>query len=346
MQTPSRQHHNEQAQQADRYASLIPEILWTEGRYVQGLERLSALQHLVLDQAVLPADAVSEIFGNVDALLASHKQLLAQMKATSALPRQDQDWSTAFSTFAKAPDIYVAYIANHKAQINAAVRQHGRILTTSGPPEVLQLVSDRYMIHHTFQWPYSRFARYSRILKELLHEVQADEAKHASLQAATAAYHDILNRANEALTQRSLDLDAGHLLDRVEDWKGLDPSTFGKLVLFQTLPCRPGGRPESEAPVFYLFESILVCCKKRRHGAENPEAAPLRLKGRIFLVNIVDMGVSPGTVWLCRVVSSACVSVESSVEGGGSSSRADDFDLLESWCDELMGRQDTAAEDV
>ncbi|KID88980.1 Rho guanyl nucleotide exchange factor [Metarhizium guizhouense ARSEF 977] len=295
MQTPSRQHHNEQAHQADRYASLVPEILWTEGRYVQGLERFSALQHLVLDQAVLPADAVSEIFGNVDALLALHKQLLAQMRATSALPRQDQDWSTAFSTFAKAPDIYVAYIANHKAQINAAVRQHDRILSTSGPPEVLQLVSDRYMIHHTFQWPYSRFARYSRILKELLHEIQPDEAKHASLQAATAAYHDILNRANEALTQKSLDLDAGHLLERVEDWKGLDPSTFGKLVLFQTLRCRPGARPESEAPFqVYLFESILICCKKRRHGAENPEAAPLRLKGRIFLVNIVDMGVSPG----------------------------------------------------
>lgn len=52
----------------------------------------------------------------------------------------------------------------------------------------------------------------------------------------------------------------------------------------------------------YLFESILICCTKRRHGPENPEAAPLRLKGRIFLVNIVDMGVSPGTVWLCRVV--------------------------------------------
>ncbi|KAH0599486.1 hypothetical protein MHUMG1_02274 [Metarhizium humberi] len=306
MQTPSRQHHNEQAHQADRYASLIPEILWTEGRYVQGLERLSALQHLVLDQAVLPADAASEIFGNVDALLALHKQLLAQMRATSALPRRDQDWSTAFSAFAKAPDIYVAYIANHKAQIGAAVRQHARILTTAGPPEVLQLVSDRYMIHHTFQWPYARFARYSRILKvrqaaELLHEIRADEAKHASLQAAAAAYHDILNRA-EALTQKSLDLDAGHLLERVEDWKGLDPSTFGKLVLFQTLQCRPGAKLELEAPV-YLFERILICCKKRRHGAaENPEAAPLRLYGRIFLVNIVDMGVSPGTVWLCRVV--------------------------------------------
>ncbi|KAG8417533.1 Guanine nucleotide exchange factor for Cdc42p [Metarhizium acridum] len=297
MEAPSRQQQIEPAQSAVRYASLIPEILWTEGRYVQGLERFSALQHLVLDQAILPGDAVSEIFGNVDALLDFHKQLLAQMRAISALPYEDQDWSTAFSTLDKASDIYVTYIANHKAQINAAIREHERILTTAGPPEVLQLVSDRYMIYHTFQWPYSRFARYSRILKELLHEVRADEVKRAALQAATAAYHVILNRANEALTQKSLDQDAGHLLKRIEDWKGLDPSTFGKLVLFQTLRCRPGARPESEASFqVYLFENILICCKKRKHSAENPEAVTLRLKGRIFLVNIVDMGVSPGTV--------------------------------------------------
>jgi hypothetical protein len=154
-----------QLNQKSRYNLVVSEIVWTERKYVHGLENFSALKRLVQEQAILSADKVGQIFGNVDDILDFHKRLLARFESTSALPARDQDWSRAFCMFSDAPDMYVHYIANHKDHIEAAMQEHGKLAAATGPAQVLRQVADRCMIDHTFQWPYSRFVKYSCFIK-------------------------------------------------------------------------------------------------------------------------------------------------------------------------------------
>jgi hypothetical protein len=156
---------NRDGAQTSRYTSVVSELVWTEEKYVQGLERLSTLKCIVYEQAILSTDEVNEVFGNVDALLEFHSRFLKQVASIAVLPDQEQDWSTAFSTFKDAADMYVTYIANHESHLDAALREQERMVQAIAPAGIMQQVSDRHMIYHTFQWPYSRFAKYSCLLK-------------------------------------------------------------------------------------------------------------------------------------------------------------------------------------
>lgn len=150
---------------ACRYQQLVAEILCTERRYVEELRRFSTLKHLVQEQNILEYDSVDEIFGNVDALVAFHTRFLRAIEALGLLPDPSQNWGAAFYTLRNATELYVSYISSHKIHMDAAIREHQKMLAADGPPDVLEQVAGHPMIYLTFQRPYSRFVKYSCFMK-------------------------------------------------------------------------------------------------------------------------------------------------------------------------------------
>ena len=106
---------------------------------------------------------------------------------------------------------------------------------------------------------------------------------------------------------------AQKLLTAVDDWKGHDPASFGKLLLDDVLIVTKNGVDREYR--MYLFDKILLCCKevagdavqshRKASGgpgksllAKHPHPTTVQdsrklpklvVKGRIFMRNIVDV---------------------------------------------------------
>lgn len=148
----------------DLYHLTVSELVWSESKFVQGLGRLCSLKQLAAAQASLDTEAIDQVFGASDDILQIHSRFLDRLQDIAALPDEKQRWANVFSTFDDARDVYVPYIANYKGRLCAAIRHQGNLSSVTGPEEVAQQVSDVAAIHHTFQWSFSRFAKYSCIL--------------------------------------------------------------------------------------------------------------------------------------------------------------------------------------
>ena len=89
------------------------------------------------------------------------------------------------------------------------------------------------------------------------------------------------------------------LKDRIDDWKGHNINEFGDLLLWDNLLIT---KPKNIGRTYqtYLFERILLLCctyskaiakswKLSKHSGADQQLQYLRLKGRIFIKNIIDM---------------------------------------------------------
>ena len=92
------------------------------------------------------------------------------------------------------------------------------------------------------------------------------------------------------------------LKNRVEDWRGHNPETFGNLILHEVLLItRPINPNRTKNYHIYLFESIILCCgasspktkkgfwRSKKSDKSGLEASQLRLNGRIFMRNVKNV---------------------------------------------------------
>lgn len=100
------------------------------------------------------------------------------------------------------------------------------------------------------------------------------------------------------------------LTQKVGDWKGLDISQFGDLLLFDDLEIATSrGRDRVQKSQVFLFERILLCCLPPNakpmfwgsyvvtdpNGGQSSER--WQLKERIFMSNVVTIDLLSGTAW-------------------------------------------------
>lgn len=149
----------------ESFGCLTSELIFTERKYVQALERFASLKQLVKEQALLQENVFDEVFGNIDALADFHGKFLERLERINTLPEREQNWGRAFSAFEQVVDVYVAYLANRQRYMAAAIRERDKLAVAEGPPEVLEQVSGTAMIALTFLRPYSRLAKYPCILR-------------------------------------------------------------------------------------------------------------------------------------------------------------------------------------
>jgi hypothetical protein len=148
-----------------RSEQIVLELVSTEQKYVQVLESVSLLKRLLNEQALLQEEVLDEVFGDADALARFHRRFLGQLEHINTLPPHEQNWGHAFSSFERATDLYVSFIANYRAREDTALREVNKIKAVDGPPEVLTHVRDTVVIQTIFMRPLSRLAKYPLLLR-------------------------------------------------------------------------------------------------------------------------------------------------------------------------------------
>lgn len=86
-----------------------------------------------------------------------------------------------------------------------------------------------------------------------------DYEHHFSVVSGLACVKRITDKVNETSREKENAATAKELKARVEDWKGHDPDSFGKLIIDDQLVATKGNT-DREYHVF-LFEQMLLCCK-------------------------------------------------------------------------------------
>ena len=138
-----------------------------------------------------------------------------------------------------------------------------------------------------------------------------NETLKQDLSDAIAIIQDVLMQADASLDKEARDDALQDLQERIDDWKQLQISTFGELLLLGTFNVMKdsGMRSDEKEYHIYLFSRILIMCKdvnankpKNRLANTKPSLSlrgkpKMNLKGRIYFTNVttVSAHTSPGS---------------------------------------------------
>ena len=129
-----------------------------------------------------------------------------------------------------------------------------------------------------------------------------NEGLKEELSTAIGIIQDVLMQADASIDKETRDDAMQDLQERIDDWKQLQFSTFGELLLigsFNVLK-ESGLRPDEKEYHLYLFSHILIMCKdinanKSMSRLNTRQTMSLRgkpkmnLKGRIYFTNLISI---------------------------------------------------------
>ncbi|KAI8590944.1 Pleckstrin homology domain-containing protein, partial [Geranomyces variabilis] len=235
---------------SDNRAKVVAEMLNTERQYSTDLEKLQHYQRELQSQNIVPRDMILRLFANLDELLDFQRRFLLQMEATLSLPPAEQRLGQLF-------------IQNVK---NVALLSRCPVMD-----------------------PVRDFASYL-IKPELIKFTDVDKYPYMNeLSDGLAAIKRVTDLVNEEKRQEENRRIKSDVFERVEDWKGLNTSEFGNLLLSDKFPMN-NGEAEKDFELF-LFENILLCCKdtnkkRRTKRGDKNETTAYALKGNIYIERV------------------------------------------------------------
>ncbi|KAI9098848.1 Dbl homology domain-containing protein, partial [Phlyctochytrium arcticum] len=268
---------------SDNRAKLIAELLNTERVYTADLEKLQRYKRELNSQNIVPRDTLLHLFANLDELLDFQRRFLLQMEATLSLPIQEQRIGQLFMQNEEAFSVYVPFCGNYQFSTQTAMENAVQLQRVTTMDPLRELPS--YLIR-----PVQRACKYPLLLNELIK--YSDESTYPfmnELQEGLAAIKRVTDLVNEQKRQEENRRVKQDVIDRVEDWKGLNIGEFGDLLLSDKFPMSTG---EAERDYeLYLFERILLCCKdttkkrKSKKGVKD-DTTTYSLKGNIYIERI------------------------------------------------------------
>ncbi|KAJ3136900.1 hypothetical protein HDU90_002466 [Geranomyces variabilis] len=128
------------------------------------------------------------------------------------------------------------------------------------------------------------------IQNELIKFTDVDKYPYMNeLSDGLAAIKRVTDLVNEEKRQEENRRIKSDVFERVEDWKGLNTSEFGNLLLSDKFPMN-NGEAEKDFELF-LFENILLCCKdtnkkRRTKRGDKNETTAYALKGNIYIERV------------------------------------------------------------
>ncbi|TPX72704.1 hypothetical protein SpCBS45565_g00012 [Spizellomyces sp. 'palustris'] len=268
---------------SDNRAKLIAEMLNTERAYTADLEKLQRYKRELEVQNIVPRDSLLQLFANLDELLDFQRRFLLQMEATLSFPTAEQRIGQLFMQNEDAFAVYVPFCGNYQFAIQKATEQAVQLQRVPDMDPLRELPS--YLIK-----PVQRVCKYPLLLNELIK--YSDAATYPfmeELRRGLAAIKRVTDSVNEEKRQEENRRMKRDVIERVEDWKGLNVADFGELLLSEKFPMSTG---ESERDYdLFLFERILLCCKdttKKRKSKKNAkeDSTTYALKGNIYIERI------------------------------------------------------------
>ncbi|KAJ3103566.1 hypothetical protein HDU96_009219 [Phlyctochytrium bullatum] len=296
----------EQEAPSDNRSKLVNELIDTERKYIHDLEVLQNYEKEIIHQNLLTRDGVHSLFANLDELLDFQRRFLIAMESTLSLPTSEQRIGQLFImnvgvlvvfffslSMEEMADglfqqeeyfsVYHAFCANYQFATTFALGETEKLakLSTIIPPHMLQ----SYLIK-----PVQRVCKYPLLLQELVKLSNNTSYPYMDeLKEGLESMKRVTERVNEQKRVEENRNMKNELIERVEDWKGLQPNEFGELLLYDKFPMTDNDREYN----LYLFERILLCCKdlgksKRKSKKNDKDNSPpqFALKGNIYINSI------------------------------------------------------------
>jgi hypothetical protein len=237
---------------------VLLELLHTERKYVEDLERLQSYMKFLTSNEILPFAVVSSIFSNLNGLVDFQRRFLVGVEAIldGAQVGKERLGNLFVSMEESFASMYELFCANYKSAADTVIEYSTTLQAAS------HVMEPNYELPSFLIKPIQRICRYPLLLGEVIKKSKSDTEKLAlsDLQAGLEAIKRVADRVNEARRKHENSLIKEDLERRVEDWKGHDISSFG-LLLFHDKFSMLIQDYERELVIF-LFEKIILCCKE------------------------------------------------------------------------------------
>ncbi|KAK7206137.1 hypothetical protein BZA70DRAFT_294438 [Myxozyma melibiosi] len=286
-------------------SKVVQELLQTERRYVQDLERLHVYMKQLQHEEIVSADTIHFLFPNLNALVDFQRKFLVGVETNARMPQSQQRFGALFLSAELAFAVYETYASQQKRASDLAIHEAPKLAKLS------HLIEPSYELPSILIKPIQRICKYPLLLKELLKYSPESDDGYAELLDGFHAMKRVTDRVNEKQRQTENKQTVASLCARIDDWKGHNIEFFGDLLydgLFQMVDV------DKEYHI-YLFENILLFCK------EEMITSPLSIGGRApSTTTLSGTGSGAGSVPMSASSSSSGTSTKKKKHNMGLSS--------------------------
>nr|XP_014343831.1 PREDICTED: phosphatidylinositol 3,4,5-trisphosphate-dependent Rac exchanger 2 protein [Latimeria chalumnae] len=262
---------------------VLNELWKTERDYVGTLEFLvSAFFHRMIQYAESKVDknvteeTVKMLFSNIEDILAVHKEFLSAIEeCLQPEPSALHEMGNCFLQFKDRFHIYHEYCSNHeKAQRLLFELNKIRTLRTFllncmllGGRKNTEVPLEGYLVA-----PIQRICKYPLLLKELLKRTPRRHNDYLAVMEALQAMKAVCSNINEAKRQMEKLEVLEEWQSHIEGWEGSNITDTCTEMLMQGVLLKISAGNLQER-VFFLFDNLLVYCKKKHRRLKNSKAA-------------------------------------------------------------------------
>ncbi|ORY40088.1 hypothetical protein BCR33DRAFT_719503 [Rhizoclosmatium globosum] len=203
---------------------------------------------------VFSKDMMHQLFSNLNELVDFQRRFMVGMESTLNLGLAEQRIGQLFLLNEEAFEVYYPFCANYQTAQNFALMQGEELKQLSHIIQPHQIQS--YLIK-----PVQRLMKYPMLLKELIKLTDQSTYPYMDeLKEGLESIKRVAEKLNEVQRKDENERNRLDLIERMEDWKGLQPRDFGELLLMERFLI--ASNDQEREYYLFLFEKILLCCKK------------------------------------------------------------------------------------
>ncbi|TDG97257.1 hypothetical protein EPR50_G00224110 [Perca flavescens] len=261
---------------------VLNELLKTERDYVGTLEFLSVFLHRLNQYAATKIDkniteeTVKVLFSNIEEILAVHKDFLSMVEELlQPEPHAHHEIGRCFLHFRSRFQIYDEYCGNHeKAQRLLLELNKIRSVRTCllncmllGGRKNTEVPLEGYLVA-----PIQRICKYPLLLRELLKRTPKKHNDYALVLESLQVMKAVCSSINEAKRQMEKLEILEEWQSHIEGWEGSNiTDTCTEMLMHGVLLKISAGNIQER--IFFLFDKLLVYCKKKNRRLKNSKAA-------------------------------------------------------------------------
>ncbi|KAI1889083.1 hypothetical protein AGOR_G00175400 [Albula goreensis] len=287
---------------------VLNELLKTERDYVGTLEFLSVFLHRLNQYAATKIDkniteeTVKVLFSNIEEILSVHRDFLSMVEGLlQPDPHAHHEVGRCFLHFRNRFQIYDEYCGNHeKAQRLLLELNKIRTVRTCllncmllGGRKNTEVPLEGYLVA-----PIQRICKYPLLLRELLKRTPKKHNDYSQVLESLQVMKAVCSNINEAKRQMEKLEVLEEWQSHIEGWEGSNiTDTCTEMLMHGILLKISAGNIQER--IFFLFDNLLVYCKKKNRRLKNSKAATEGLRylfrGRINTEVMEVENVDDGT---------------------------------------------------
>ncbi|XP_064875540.1 phosphatidylinositol 3,4,5-trisphosphate-dependent Rac exchanger 2 protein isoform X3 [Oncorhynchus nerka] len=261
---------------------VLNELLKTERDYVGTLEFLSVFLHRLNQYAATKIDknvteeTVKVLFSNLEEILSVHRNFLSMVEELlQPDPHAHHEVGRCFLHFRSGFQIYDEYCGNHeKAQRLLLELNKIRTVRTCllncmllGGRKNTEVPLEGYLVA-----PIQRICKYPLLLRELLKRTPKKHNDYSLVLESLQVMKAVCSSINEAKRQMEKLEVLEEWQSHIEGWEGSNiTDTCTEMLMHGVLLKISAGNIQER--IFFLFDNLLVYCKKKNRRLKNSKAA-------------------------------------------------------------------------